>query len=548
MIDNTNAPQAESNRAARSGLFMRLFNAITFGRVLILAAALAGLGLLWVAIEGWRGKAAFERYADEANARGMSVQFESFIPPAIPDSQNFAQTPSLASLFDFVRGTQKWRDTNATTWITGLDAGFQSLARQKGYELSKNRVARFEIAKRFDPVGLFETNANLNNANGLRQPIPATEADAAGTLIGLIDELCGPMLDELQAASQKAQARFNIQYNSAPVAAILLPHLSVIKNSSQLLALRASSSLVLGETNKAFEDLRLILYLSDTFKGEPFVISHLVRLSCRSIAAAVVWQGMALHRWSDAQLRLLQTGLLADNLPLDGYRVLQGERAGSVRLIDQIRTRAGGADMDQIGYSDNDRPTFNMAHAVFPSGWFYLEALNLCLCYDQFLPSIDEWIQGKRDYPAVIAKTTACADELSGSGEENPALMMKEMLWKHRFLSRMLVPGVTRMFGKTVQAQARNEQIIGACALERFFLAQGQYPETLEKLVPAYLDKVPKDPFSGGPMQYRRDADKAYRLYSVGPNCRDDGGNADVDKKGVSHPEQGDLVWKIQSD
>ena len=161
-----------------------------------------------------------------------------------------------------------------------------------------------------------KTNTMANAKDVTPQPLPTSQAEAAKTIIGLIDELCGPMLDELQTASQNSMARFNIKYNSAPVAGILLPHLSVVKNRAQFLALRSASYLALGETNKAFEDLRLILYLSDSFKGEPFVISHLVRMACRSFALAVAWQGMADHRWSDAQLRLLQSGFLADNLPL----------------------------------------------------------------------------------------------------------------------------------------------------------------------------------------------------------------------------------------
>ena len=154
---------------------------------------------------------------------------------------------------------------------------------------------------------------------------------------------------------------------------------------------------------------------------------------------------------------------------------------------------------------------------MIPSGWYYLEALNLCLTYDKFLPAIDDWLHGKQDYRSVVAKTTACADELSGGGGDNPAFLVREVFWKHRLMSRMLVPGVTRMFEKTIQVQVRNEQIIGACALERFFLAKHQYPETMDMLIPAYLEKPPKDPFTGSPMKYRRDADNAYTLYSIGP-------------------------------
>lgn len=68
-------------------------------------------------------------------------------------------------------------------------------------------------------------------------------------------------------------------------------------------------------------------------------------------------------------------------------------------------------------------------------------------------------------------------------------------------------------------------------ALERYRLSMGEYPLTLEALVPAYLDRMPADPFSGNPLCYRllHEDDPAlrgqsYLLYSVGGDMWDNGG------------------------
>ncbi|MBI5093572.1 MAG: hypothetical protein HZB26_14155 [Candidatus Hydrogenedentes bacterium] len=58
-------------------------------------------------------------------------------------------------------------------------------------------------------------------------------------------------------------------------------------------------------------------------------------------------------------------------------------------------------------------------------------------------------------------------------------------------------------------------------ALELYHRDKNEYPETLDSLVPKYLEQLPKDPYTGGPFTYRRDADD-YRLYSLGPNGQDD--------------------------
>lgn len=67
-----------------------------------------------------------------------------------------------------------------------------------------------------------------------------------------------------------------------------------------------------------------------------------------------------------------------------------------------------------------------------------------------------------------------------------------------------------------------------AVAIERYRLAHdGQLPETLDMLVPQYLDETPLDPFDGEPLRYRRYQD-GYIVYSVGPNRVDDGGYVPV--------------------
>ncbi len=54
----------------------------------------------------------------------------------------------------------------------------------------------------------------------------------------------------------------------------------------------------------------------------------------------------------------------------------------------------------------------------------------------------------------------------------------------------------------------------------------GNFPKSLEDLVPGYLNKLPDDPFAlKGGFQYRLNGDQ-YLLYSLGPDGRDDGGKA----------------------
>ena len=84
-----------------------------------------------------------------------------------------------------------------------------------------------------------------------------------------------------------------------------------------------------------------------------------------------------------------------------------------------------------------------------------------------------------------------------------------------------------------------------AIALERHRQAHGEYPETLDDLLPRFLEPLPPDPVNGGPLHYRRDTPDRFTLYSIGLNQQDDGGVPSVPRLGRFGPDapSGDWVW-----
>lgn len=60
-------------------------------------------------------------------------------------------------------------------------------------------------------------------------------------------------------------------------------------------------------------------------------------------------------------------------------------------------------------------------------------------------------------------------------------------------------------------------------AVERYRLAAGKLPDSLRELVPAYLESIPKDPFDGNDMRYRR-LETGFVVYSICEDLSDDGG------------------------
>ena len=109
-------------------------------------------------------------------------------------------------------------------------------------------------------------------------------------------------------------------------------------------------------------------------------------------------------------------------------------------------------------------------------------------------------------------------------------------------LTRLFLPA----FGRIMQIETRHlahlRAIQTAIAVERYRLAEGRLPQSLENLVPAYMEVVPTDPFDGQGLKYRT-LETGFVVYSVGEDLTDEGG-AERDSK--KRDKQGKpLPWDV---
>ena len=105
-------------------------------------------------------------------------------------------------------------------------------------------------------------------------------------------------------------------------------------------------------------------------------------------------------------------------------------------------------------------------------------------------------------------------------------------------------PAIASAVKKFAHVQTQLNLTRTACALERFRLAHGTYPESLAALAPQFIAAVPHDLINGQPLHYRRTDDGKFLLYSVAWNESDDGGQVAKTKTGSVDWKNGDWVWK----
>jgi hypothetical protein len=507
-----------------SRFFGWLFSRGPLGFVFVGLAALATLIALVCTEETWRGKRAWERYKHELEAQGEKLDWKDYIPPLVPDAQNFAMTPFLAPLFDFnpeprKEGQSRWRDTNGFNRASSLGVEYRN------FPTAEYRQDRTWRRMTDLPAWALALSGKTNRAPSAAAN-SLTRSEAAAEVLRALEKY-NPILEELRSASQRPYARFNVHYDDEFAPAILLPHLAVMKNAAILFQLRACAELALDRSDQAWSDTSMALYLADTIKEEPFLISKLVQVAIDQLALQPIWEGLAKHKWSDAQLtemeqRLGRLDLLAD-------AAMRGERALGIRAIEQTRS---------LGIINLETPArLPSVLTLLFGGVFYQNELSMTRMYQQlFVPVVDA--ANQRISPSRATANEAALTKALANGFR-----------PYKLYARILLPAHTKAASKFALGQTRVNEAIVACALERYRLAQGQFPASLEPLSPRFLQKMPHDIITGAPLIYRRTPDGQFILYSVGWNEKDDGGTVAMtqDKRPSADLTQGDWVWQYSA-
>ena len=341
-------------------------------------------------------------------------------------------------------------------------------------------------------------------------------------------------LAELRAASRRPYSQYPVIYDLEDPWGIRIPHLERIKGIVPRLKLRACAELAASQSENALEDVNLMLYLADSLKEEPLLVSYLVRIECLQIAAQPVWEGLAEHGWSEAQLKELQTRFLRYDFLNDLKRPLGGERAAGILTADLLyRKKYHLSDLLDLPPS-----TFaDLIGRIAPRGWYCQEQLNYCRLYENQLEGTFDAVK-RRVSPGQIQIRASELEREIARGRLGKTL---NAVVHHQLLAAMLLPTLTRLPYRAAVAQTTADQAALACALERYRLANGQFPETLEALVPRLLERMPNDVITGEPLKYRRGENGRFVLYSVGWNEKDEGG---LPGKWLYDERQGDWVWR----
>ncbi|HEY2951707.1 MAG TPA: hypothetical protein VGK40_03935 [Verrucomicrobiae bacterium] len=490
---------------------------------------LATLIALFYAVENWRGRRAFAKVKQEAEARGLKLDWDGVVPPPIPDEQNAAAHPFLRPMLDFVRtpSGRVWNDSNAYERLQLFRTDLVTNALGKRVD-DKGWPPRLWVLGTTKPTPWTEWQAYYRA--GTNYPVPENPgAPAADVLFALrrLDE----DFAQLAEAVKRPAARYAIKYDEPNPAGILLPHLAQVKTMTQSLRLRSAARLEAGDPNGAFEDTMTGLRLADTLRGDPLLMNFLYHIACVAVMESSMAEGLARHQWNDDQLRALQEQLQKTDFLGHCQLAMRGEMVGfGVRLIDYLEAhRPEMGTIFEFDPSDGNQSPPRACAAIgwrlMPAGWFEQNKVATINVYlHHYLPQLD--VEHRRIRPA--------------SNDESDAFIKQLPRGPNTILVRLLLPALDKAFARCARAQATADQAVMACALERFHRENKRYPDALAQLIPKFLAKPLLDPITGELQKYRLTLEGSYVLYSIGLDGKDDGGSS---VKVEREPQ--DWVWQL---
>lgn len=564
----------------------RLFSRRNIARGLFAVACLATLIALLYAEENWRGRKAWEEAKSRLQAKGRVFDWAAYIPAPVPDDQNVFRAPGMESFIKdrsntfsphFAAAFAKLPPRHYTNRAPLVAATLEVVPRQTQTDNSQadavldlgGATAQRQALQQLDralgpnvdgPQGYMVTGRDLYQTRPariiIRSATPVSVEDLASLFPTNASAIIGPAASHLRiesagsnsfrvvtappsgviaaeylAATDPLEADFDLmrQALTRPGArmdgnyeipyAMPIPNFVFVRTVAQTLSQRAQCHLMLSRPDAAWHDLALVRDICRLLSPKPAdkpvtLVSAMIEVAVTGLYTQIVKDGLRLHAWREPQLTAIEAQLKQARLLPAISAALDSEWVATCFTLENISPNdfatAFGGDSHFATTMDKLKNPLYLFCQLAPRGWVRQNMASIALRNLEVLDTIDS----TNDRIAAASVDAFAQRETTRMKQISP----------YTRLAAVAVPNFT----KALQTVARNQTWVDeaqvACALERYRLANGAYPESLDALAPQFIDRLPHDLFTGKPFRYQLTPDAGYLLYSVGWNRTDDGG------------------------
>jgi hypothetical protein len=257
-----------------------------------------------------------------------------------------------------------------------------------------------------------------------------------------------------------------------------------------------------GDLRGALDSVQALWNCGRSLESDPLLFSYMISAGCKAAAASALERVLTYGQVDDERLQGLAA--LCDSPG-------EAQRFGSALVGDRITSL-------EVYSAMLPNRSLAIAVRVLLPGLLDLNKVKTLRMYNRLIETLEK-------SPVEALRRVQITEE----EVEN----LSPIYWPARVLSQPWIATTELCFFH----QAVQDCLAAALAAERYRLASGEWPDSLEALVPLYMTGVPNDPFDGEPIRYLR-TDAGITIYSIGRDGVDDGGELDV-PRGERAPDQG---------
>ena len=462
--------------------------------LLLAVVTLISIVTLFYSWTNWWGARKLSAALAMLRDKNEPTRFEEILPAPVPDADNAAAAPVFQEVFVSAKDSR----------LGKLEIPWKKIAgKPESGESTIHFTARF-----------------LN-------PDFKGDDQAAGELVLKSLAPSAPLLEEVAQAVRRPGVCWPLDYSKGFETP--MTYLPAMANTSKVLQGRAQAELAAGRPENAFQDVQTILALARAAGSGPFLISLLVESSISDRASQVINDGLERHAWTDAQLADLSSELSRIDLLARLSDSLRGERA-TVLQLDGSRT-----DLFTLrGLPDTrtlrlQNAALRAGWAIWPAGWFNEDKARYIGTIQRYIDAVKQ----PKELPSTLVEIDAThAGSSVWNKIRNP-------------LSYQTMPAIMGAAKRIAATQTTIRSLATACAVERYRMARGRLPATLEDLVPAFLPSVPTDPLTGKPLCYKPSESSSYLIYGTGWDQTDNAGASVTAITGLSSRFENQADWGV---
>lgn len=363
------------------------------------------------------------------------------------------------------------------------------------------------------------------------RPIIPEGVDPWEQLVAQIEPHRQLLVELRKAAKARPESYIHGDYTRSPFEAPM-PSFASVRNLTHFLFADALIALQAGDSETALANAQCIQRLGNLNPGTYFLVNAMIEVvttkGCEiPIYAIALREGIL----DDSELKRLIAMSTERHALADFEWSMHHEIAGGAEMM----TRGFDADMfflstvvGQTWWGQFSEVMWKTLFKMMPEGWIYIMASR-----HVYYTSL------------ILEPYEAKSRRLELDRTKQYRQVIDNMIREARFfnlLAAMAIPAFEKVTETTLTLQCQQDMLGIACALELYRRANSDLPTSLEELSPEFIAKLHDDPVSGEAYRYERVDEKNYRLWAVGMDGLDDGGNYDPEEK---ESNQADVVWLL---